>query len=1364
MKWTSKRFKKAAAALVSVSMAVTLGGVWPSAAVSAQTDASKFTGASIPAFPGAEGGGAYTSGGRGGDVYIVTNLQDYGENDEPIEGSLRHGVLTTPPEGRTIVFHVSGTIELKRSLRMDNIKNLTIAGQTAPGNGITLAGWDTNISNSENIIIRYMAFRPGATNVFNGSDSMDALWGRDNNFFIIDHSSFSWNTDETLSLYRGENGTVQWSLISESLTLSGHSKGRHGYGGIAGGDKTTFHNNLYAHHTSRNPRLGGGYAGAADAEHVAVVQLSNNVIYNFGFNGTYGGGFNFANYTNNMQLAGPGTRDNVEDRVIDAGEVGKLGGFYIAGNVVNGKSTGILDGASEYVKHSGDDSGDHITTYPSKPYASTDSTGVNKGVANPGFDEYASSGVRAVDETMLTDILERAGATYPRRDAIDARIVAEVQDGLGRFINTEHEVGGYVSPFGVIEEQRPADFDTNRNGMDDAWEKEKGIFDTKDAYRTITDSGYSWLELYINGLVEMDHAADNPDAVLASPVNNAQYVLGEAIPVEIQTTSKLGHRIEKVAVYNGSEYLGDAELQGDKYVYEIEGLKDTFYFISARVTDSKGNATQTTAANIHVSADSKTLADGGWTSADIGAPDLAGTGSLIDGVLTVKGNGKLGMSEGSTEQSPENNAAKDDFHFVYQEMTGDLELTAKLEKIGSVDNHAFTGLMIRDELTDDSATAALGLSWVKISNAYPWSAYLTGRDNQGGSFDELTETLDSEASAKKVGIQLLPDLPFKINGVEQGYWMKLGRKGDTFYAYGSFDGKEWTPIGERTVKMKDSVYVGFAVDSNDVANEIEQLNEARFSNVSVNSGFKPISNEVEMGPLVKVDGLTEIDSSNLLTVKQAGDKIILEQNAAEGRMTKSTASLASNISYLVFPKSSGKASIEMDVTITSKTSKSNDMGLYVGAFQIGDGKELFSSLGFRNGESQSLTGIWSKLGKDNLDAGNGSSATNNGSTNTKPSYVLNQTYHVKFEKNADGYVVHYTGVDENGDAIDASKVFKATEAVLSSKEYMGQEVQLGFALSGVTAEIENLVLKDEFDRTMYSQKPIELAEVDPSEQLTVTKEQEALILKQTATEGLMTKSTAKLASNVSYYVFPATSDNQTMEMDITILDKASESNDMGLYVGAFRVGDGEELFSSLGFRNGASQTLTGIWSKVGKENLDAGNGSSATNNGSTNTKPSYVANQTYHVKFEKSDAGHTVYYTGVDENGAAIDAYKVFKATEAVLSSADYLGKETQFGFALTGVTAKVENLVLSDGYGNVLYKLNGGTAEQPKEPVKQPEAEQPKGQDEYVVQSGDSLYAIAKKVYGNGALYTIIYEANKDIVKQPDLIFIGQKLAIPSR
>lgn len=447
------------------------------------TDSDK---SSVLAFPGAEGGGRFASGGRGQEVYTVTNLNDYGISEEPIAGSLRYGLKSN----RTIVFAVAGTIELKQTLSFKGLSNITLAGQTAPGDGITLSGWATDISNSENLIIRYLRFRPGAANIYNGGDSMDSLWGRDNRTFIIDHCSLSFCTDEGLSTYRGEDGTVQWTIVSESLTLSGHSKGRHGYGGIFGGNNVTFHHNLIANHTSRNPRIGGGYAGAADADHVAAVQVSNNVLYNWGFNTIYGGGFANTNYINNYVKAGPGTRDNVADRVADAGEVKKVGGFYINGNYLEGNKKVSADN-SLGIRFSGEKEGENKTTIAEVPYSSE---GIDSLAVEPAVQVYEK-------------VLKTAGATYPRRDAIDARITAEVRSGKGKYINSEDEIGGYPA----LEEARTADFDADQDGMDDAWELRKGLDPTnKEDGQVIREDGYSNLEHYLNSLVQMDKEADNP--------------------------------------------------------------------------------------------------------------------------------------------------------------------------------------------------------------------------------------------------------------------------------------------------------------------------------------------------------------------------------------------------------------------------------------------------------------------------------------------------------------------------------------------------------------------------------------------------------------------------------------------------------------------------------------------------------------------------------------------------------------------------------------------------------------------------------------------------------------------------------------
>ena len=221
---------------------------------------------SVPAFPGAEGYGAMTRGGRGGKVILVTNLNDTGP------GSLRDACETEGP--RIVVFTVSGTITLESRLRISN-PYITIAGQTAPGDGICIKKYPLSINASE-VIIRYIRVRLG-----DESDAdADAISGRYHKNIIIDHVSASWSVDETVSIYHCENVTIQWCMISESMYDSGHVKGTHGYGGIWGSNYSTYHHNLLAHHSSRNPRFASG-CGYND--------FRNNVVYNWGYNSAYGG-------------------------------------------------------------------------------------------------------------------------------------------------------------------------------------------------------------------------------------------------------------------------------------------------------------------------------------------------------------------------------------------------------------------------------------------------------------------------------------------------------------------------------------------------------------------------------------------------------------------------------------------------------------------------------------------------------------------------------------------------------------------------------------------------------------------------------------------------------------------------------------------------------------------------------------------------------------------------------------------------------------------------------------------------------------------------------------------------------------------
>ena len=439
------------------------------------------------AFPTAEGYGKYTVGGRGGKVYEVTTLEDGGA------GSLREAVEA---EGaRTVVFRVSGTIELKRQLRINN-PYITIAGQSAPGDGICLKGYPLSI-NADEVIVRYLRVRLGDET---GTES-DAVSSRFHKNIILDHVSASWSVDETMSIYHCDSITVQWCIISESLYASHHMKGPHGFGGIWGSNYGTYHHNLIACHSSRNPRMSGA---------TGYMDYRNNVVYNWGYNSCYGGGskqsggyklaFSAINMVNNYYKPGPATAlGAVSYRIANPSWAnGDCGKWYIHGNVMEGNERVTADNWDGGVQPNSDLLGVMDSIHSKAPWPSM-----------PICEQTA----REAYESVLAD----AGASL-HRDAVDGRVVSDARNGVATFegavykqtqqmadktkksgiIDSQNDVGGWPE---LKSHRAPKDRD--HDGMPDKWERRHALNpnDSADGARCSLDSHYTNLEVYLNSLV-----------------------------------------------------------------------------------------------------------------------------------------------------------------------------------------------------------------------------------------------------------------------------------------------------------------------------------------------------------------------------------------------------------------------------------------------------------------------------------------------------------------------------------------------------------------------------------------------------------------------------------------------------------------------------------------------------------------------------------------------------------------------------------------------------------------------------------------------------------------------------------------------
>ena len=499
----------------------------------------------IPAFPGAEGHGRYITGGRGGEVVHVTNLNDKGA------GSLREAVSKS---NRIVVFDVGGIIALASDLTIKD--NITIAGQTAPAPGITLRYY--TIREGNNNIIRFIRFRRGEEVDVN--DGADATWQRGKTGMILDHCSFSWSIDEIASFYDNRNFTMQWCTLGEALANPGHTKGEHSYGGIWGGKGASFHHNFLCHMQNRVPRFCGAryadeyakydkekYENAIQAE---IVDFRNCVMYNWGNgNGCYGGtGGGQINIVNNYYKAGDATSNKRRVTQVSVATssnakgspyMGYAARYYINGNYVTAAGdkaenydwegviydTGLSTiNGEEYIPDA-----EHL--YGKDVEYVQDSKGVDcvrlKMESPVETGDVTTHAATVAYEKVLT----YCGASL-HRDAVDSRYMEEAANGTTTYTGSAEKTGDgkAVKHFpGIIDfvkdqgeyvlksTSRAEDYDTDGDGMPDEWESANGLNpnDATDgnAYTLDTEKGwYTNVEVYMNSIVEDIMKGGNADA------------------------------------------------------------------------------------------------------------------------------------------------------------------------------------------------------------------------------------------------------------------------------------------------------------------------------------------------------------------------------------------------------------------------------------------------------------------------------------------------------------------------------------------------------------------------------------------------------------------------------------------------------------------------------------------------------------------------------------------------------------------------------------------------------------------------------------------------------------------------------------
>ncbi len=773
-----------------------------------------------PAFPTVEGGGKFSQGGRGtaeqpGDVYVVTNLTDSVTDPQP--GSFRYGLerrdTGKKTDPRTIVFAVGGTIKVdpaagKNARRFNVTDNTTIAGQTAPGAGITFYGGSFKFS-GKNIIVRYIRVKLGE-----GYDQDAATASGEN--IVIDHCTFNWGVDECFTAKELINSSIQYNIIANSLSMvnkngvlnsdneiaAGESEAKHGMGSIINGYETTFTHNLYANNGTRNPRFEGAFT-YNNVAYNNLLQFSDNVIYNWGHNTGYGGerGEGQVNFTNNYHKAGPNTLEKVKDLIFDFDGVSK---FYFNGNVLEGNAAVSADNASGVKDFS-----------PAYALASPAE------LTNPYEAESA--------EAAYDKVLREVGASYAR-DAQDARLIYDVENNKGYFINSEFEDGGVFD-----KEYKTEAADTDGDGMPDNWEDANGLDKNNkaDAGAINTEGkykGYSNIEAYVNDILgEWD------DADKKAP---------EAVP------------IENVEIYSGNEKIGDLSspyvmlTQGEIYDVRTDNgdevyLNDTMagkaangtasimpeetgvYNLSALSLDADGMPSifSNPIKVIVVSKDSDSELSG-FTSTDIGSVRAKGADSYnaAEGKLTSVGAGHIGTLATNSRLDP------DSIHFNYKMMKGDFTIAARIDNLTKVDYFQQSGLMVRKSLDPMSECYMASLSYLKGED-YAGTTDISGQYVKAKNMRSLCRVQDGadmHTEIKFLGIAVK-----KADAEPNHGWGRITRSGQTITVSVSNNGKDWYDLGVYESNLPETCYVGFATDAAQDLMDTVRINVTEFSDITI---------------------------------------------------------------------------------------------------------------------------------------------------------------------------------------------------------------------------------------------------------------------------------------------------------------------------------------------------------------------------------------------------------------------------------------------------------------------------------------------------------------------------------------------------